>query len=65
MRYVMIQQPDRMTEYADSGTVAEIIQNDDAPDECIIFHDPCVASEQVTVWIAAQEGSFVPLDELQ
>ncbi len=54
-----------MDKYADSGTVAEIIQHDDAPDECIIFLQPGVPSERVTVWVAAQEGSFVPLDEMR
>lgn len=61
----MIQQPNRLDEYADNGLVAEIVKHEDAPDECIIFLRPCDPDDQVTGWLSAQEQSFVALDEMR
>ena len=54
-----------MAKYAESGTVAEIVRHDGGPDGCVIVRQPGGPSERVTVWVAAQEGSFVSLDEIR
>lgn len=61
----MIQQPDRMAEYTSSGTVAEVVQYEDAPDECLIFPNSCTSPDEATVWVVAQEGSFISLDDVR
>jgi len=65
-RNAMIRRPSPTTEYGAIDTVAEILANDDAPDECIIFrHLPETDASGETVWVSARGESFVSLDEVR
>jgi hypothetical protein len=44
---------------------AEIVEYDDAPDECTIYPADAQEWELMTRWITAREGSYVDLEEMR
>lgn len=62
----MVHRPSPTTEYAATDTVAEILEHDDEPDECIIFRSRSEADgDEGTAWVSARGDWFVSLDEVR
>ncbi|WP_090621374.1 DUF7511 domain-containing protein [Natrinema salaciae] len=41
------------------------VENDDAPNECVIFPHEASEAKLMTTWISAHDDSFVALDSMR
>jgi hypothetical protein len=51
------------TEHDDLELVSVVVQYDDGPDRCTIYHPDSTGLDRMSTWISADLSSFVDLSE--